>query len=98
MYRRILLCYDGSTEGRNALRQGADIALCMKAETHLLAICRSSLDGTIPEGITEALFQSDQDRAIAILREGVEWLKDHGLTAHGYLVYGDPAVQIPDAA
>ena len=26
MFHHILLCYDGSTEGRNALREGAEVA------------------------------------------------------------------------
>ena len=44
-YQRILLCYDGSREGRKALRCGADLALDLKAETHVLAVVnmRSSI-------------------------------------------------------
>ena len=41
MYRNILLCYDGTEEGRNALKEGAEVALSMNAHTHLLAILRS---------------------------------------------------------
>ncbi len=98
MYSKILLCYDGTVEGRNALRQGADVALCMKAETHLLAICRSMLETATPEGNTEALVQCDQDRADTILKEGVAWLEERGLSAHGYLVYGNPIKHIPETA
>ncbi len=98
MYRKILLCYDGTADGRNALRQGADVAICMGAETHLLAICRSGLDTAIPEGITPALFQCDHDLAEGILRDGVAWLKERGLTAHGHLVYGNPLDHIPEVA
>jgi hypothetical protein len=29
-YKKILLCYDGSREGRKALRCGADLALDLK--------------------------------------------------------------------
>lgn len=98
MYRKVLLCYDGTTEGRNALREGAEIALAMQAETYLLAICRSGIDGSVPEGITPALIQCDDDRAQAILREGVAWLEERGLKAHGLLVYGDPLDHIPSVA
>ena len=42
MYRNILLCYDGTVEGREALKEGAEVALAMNAHTHLLAILRSS--------------------------------------------------------
>lgn len=98
MFTKILLCYDGSVEGRNALRQGADVALCMHAETYLVAICKSGIDSSVPEGITPALIQHDDDRAQAILREGVAWLKERGLDAHGCLVYGDPLEHIPSIA
>src|SRR5947209_6568900 len=98
MYRRILLCYDASTEGRNALREGAEIAMCMHADAILLAICRSGIEGSIPEAVTPTLFQCDEDRARAILDEGVAWLAERGLTARGVLVYGDPLTSIPDVA
>ena len=98
MFRRILLCYDGTAEGRNALREGAEVALAMKADTHLLAICRSALTSSVPEGITAALVQCDEDRARGILREGVEWLRARGLEAHGKLVFGDPLEHIPATA
>ncbi len=98
MYTKILLCYDGSAEGRSALRQGADVATCMGAETHLLAICRSNLESTIPEGVTEALFRCDADVAQRILQEGVARLEERGLKAQGYLVYGDPLEHIPEVA
>jgi len=98
MYSRILLCYDGSAEGRNALRQGADVAIAMHAETHLLAICRSNLETVVPEGITETLFRCDDDMAEKVLREGVAWLTERGLSAQGHIVYGDPLDQIPAVA
>ena len=40
MYNKILLCYDATEEGRRALRQGADIAAAMNADTFLLARAR----------------------------------------------------------
>src|SRR5881398_1558341 len=98
MYQRILLCYDGSAEGRNALREGAEIAMCMHAEAILLAICRSAIEDSIPEAVTPALFQCDEDRVRAILDEGVAWLGERGLTARGVLVFGDPLTSIPDVA
>jgi nucleotide-binding universal stress UspA family protein len=98
MFARILLCYDGSEEGRNALKQGADVAISMHAETHLLAICRSSLKSAAPEAVTEALVNCDDEVATGILREGVAWLEARGLPAHGHLEYGDPLECIPKIA
>jgi nucleotide-binding universal stress UspA family protein len=98
MYRRILLCYDGTAEGRNALRDGADVAICMNTETHLLAIIRSTVGTTIPEGMSEATVTRENDEAVQILNEGVAWLKERGLDAHGYIAFGDPIEQIDATA
>jgi len=98
MYQNILLCYDGTAEGRRALRQGADVALCMKAHTYLLAICRNLLSTAVPEGVTPQLVNAEQSTASQLLTEGVQWLKDRGLAADGQLVYGNPMVHIPEVA
>lgn len=95
MYRNILLCYDGSEEGRNALKEGAELALSMNAHTHLLAILRNSgADVTAePLGVTH-LPDEHQQAAMRILREGVEWLQARNLDAQGQLVFGDPVGHI----
>lgn len=98
MYSQILLCYDGTTEGRRALRQGADVAMAMKSHAYLLAICRNMLQSTVPEGVTPELIACEQDTATTILTEGVQWLKEHDVPAEGSLVYGDPLVHIPEIA
>ena len=54
MFRKVLLAYDGTAEGRRALRYGADVAICMKSETYLLAICQSYVTQSIPEGVNES--------------------------------------------
>jgi nucleotide-binding universal stress UspA family protein len=89
MYRKVLLCYDGSREGRRALRQGADVVLCMKCEAYLLAICQSAMHTAIPEGVTPELARSEDERASSLLDEGVRWLGDRGLVAQGSLEYGN---------
>ena len=38
MYRKVLLAYDGSIEGRRALREGAKLAQLCRAEVFLLAV------------------------------------------------------------
>jgi nucleotide-binding universal stress UspA family protein len=90
MYHNILLCYDGSAEGRNALREGADVAIAMKAQTHLLAILRSMEGVRVPEAVNPGLFEGEERRAREILDEGVQWLKEHGLEASGHIVFGSP--------
>src|SRR3954468_13240723 len=97
MFQTILLCYDGSREGRNALRQGADVALCMQARAHLLGIIRRT-PLTPPEGMSEAFIRGEDEAAEAILREGIDWLRERGLHAEGRLVFGDPLREIPACA
>jgi nucleotide-binding universal stress UspA family protein len=89
MFRKVLLCYDGTAEGRRALRQGADVALTMKSEAYLLAICQSYVASSIPEGVTPELVRCEDDRAQALLDEGVSWLKERGVAASGSLEYGN---------
>jgi nucleotide-binding universal stress UspA family protein len=89
MYRKVLLCYDGSREGRRALRQGADVVVCMKSDAHLLAICRNLVSSSIPEAVTPALVKAEDARAQSLLDEGVQWLRERGVSAEGSLEYGN---------
>ncbi|MFC0133513.1 universal stress protein [Massilia eurypsychrophila] len=98
MYRNILLCYDGTEEGRNALTEGADVALAMKARTHLLAILRSTGADLAVESPGAALLFDDHHGAVRVLREGVDWLKSRRIDAEGQLVFGDPASHIATCA
>jgi nucleotide-binding universal stress UspA family protein len=97
MYRNILLCYDGTEQGRSALTEGAEVALAMNADTHLLAILRSTGADLTIEAHGLALLQ-DEQAAMRILREGVEWLKARNLSAQGQLVFGDPVSHIATCA
>jgi len=42
MYAKILLAYDGSVDGRLALREGAKVARLCQADVFLLAVVNSS--------------------------------------------------------
>jgi nucleotide-binding universal stress UspA family protein len=98
MYRRVLLCYDGSREGRRALRQGADVVLCMKSEAYVLAICQNLVAGAIPEGVTPQLCEQEERRAQGLLDEGIRWLEERGVKARGTLEYGNAVDRISEAA
>jgi len=98
MFNKILLCYDGTVEGRRALRQGADVAMAMKSHAYLLAICNNMLSTAVPEGITPELVRCEEETAQALLSEGVAWLREHGVPAEGQLVFGNPMVHIPEVA
>jgi nucleotide-binding universal stress UspA family protein len=98
VFRKVLLAYDGTVEGRRALALGADVAFCMKSETFLLAICQSYLSSAIPEGVTPELARCEDERAQAILDEGVVRLKEHGVAAEGSLEYGNAVDRIAETA
>jgi nucleotide-binding universal stress UspA family protein len=97
MYRNILLCYDGTEQGRSALIEGAELALAMNAHTHLLAILRSKGADLAAETHSSGHLP-DEQAAMRILREGVEWLKARNLSAQGQLVFGDPVSHIATCA
>lgn len=95
MYQRLLLSYDGSREGRAALREGAEMAIACHAETHLLAVMQplsglALADGLLPQD----LFQIEEREAREILDEGVSWLRERGLQATGHLAAGQAADRI----
>jgi nucleotide-binding universal stress UspA family protein len=96
-FRRILLCYDGTREGRRALLQGAELAEDIGAETHLLAIA-SAVGGGLVEQPSAIAVQAEEDTVKEVLREGVERLKARGLRATGHLVFGSAVDCIPTAA
>jgi len=89
MYHRVLLCYDGTREGRKALRQGADVVISMGSEAYLLAICKNLVTSAIPEGVNPMLCEDEDSRANALLEEGVQWLRERGVRAEGKLEYGN---------
>ena len=98
MFRKVLLCYDGTVEGRRALRQGADVVLCMKSEAYLLAISTNAVTTAVPEGVNALLCEDEDRRAQSLLDEGVQWLRDRGVTARGSLEFGNAVDRISETA
>jgi nucleotide-binding universal stress UspA family protein len=98
MFRKVLLCYDGTRAGRKALRQGADVVIRMGAEAYLLAICQNLVATAIPEGVTPELARCEDDRANGLLDEGVQWLKDRGVAARGSVEHGNAVDCIVEVA
>src|SRR5205809_7947135 len=57
-YRKILLAYNGSHEGKRALLECGDLAGFLNAETHLLAVASMPpslflTEGFVPKGLLE---------------------------------------------
>src|SRR5216683_8270439 len=96
MFKRVLLCYDGSEAGRRALKRGAELAILVGAQVYVLSI--------IPTGMADAAVAASAaghaclvDEAGGyrkLLDESIEWLKARGVSAEGYLASGNTIEQI----
>ena len=94
MYRRIVLAYDGSREGRSALREGALLARKLGAQVFLLSVVAENAgmrigDAAYPDGVGQSR-QTYKD----LFDEGIGWLRDKGMNPEGRIVEGEPAPTI----
>jgi nucleotide-binding universal stress UspA family protein len=98
MYKKVLLAYDGSIEGRRALREGAKLAQFCGAEVFLLAVVETASSVSPLEG--GVMISMDDQYAIyeAILAEGVERLKAMGFSPTARLGMGDAGHVITEVA
>ena len=97
MYKKVLLAYDGSVEGRRALREGAKLAQLCQAEVFLLAVVEVSSIMTPEAGLTIPIELQTEDYK-AILTEGTERLKAVGFTPTSRLEVGDAGQKIAEVA
>ena len=94
-YRKILLAYNGTHEGKRALLECADLAGFLGAETHLLAVASMPPSLFLTEGfVPEELLEEEKKRTQAILDEGIRTLRDRGFNASGQLAVGEPVEEI----
>ena len=97
MYKKVLLAYDGSVEGRRALREGAKLAQLCQAEVFLLAVVEVSSIMTPEAGLTIPIELQTEDYK-AILNEGCDRLKALGFTPNARLEVGDAGQKIAEVA
>jgi len=94
-YRKILLAYNGSQEGKRALFEAADLAAFLQAETHLLAVASMPPSLFLTEGfVPEELLEEEKKRTQTVLDEGIRALRERGFTAAGHLAVGEPVEEI----
>jgi len=94
MYKRILLAYDGSVEGRTALREGALLAKQCGAQVFLLSVLTNTGTLLMSDAVLAgAIVQMEEDFQ-EILNEGVARLKGLGFDPVAKLVRGQPAEEI----
>ena len=94
-YRKILLAYNGSQEGKRALFEAADLAAYLQAETHLLAVASMPPSLFLTEGfVPEELLEEEKKRTQTVLDEGIRTLRERGFVATGHLAVGEPVEEI----
>jgi nucleotide-binding universal stress UspA family protein len=99
MYRKVLLAYDGSAEGRLALREGARIAQICGSEVFLFAVVNITAGAVIAEGAVSGAASYQREAYEEVLEEGVRRLKGMGFaSATARLGVGDPGQQISAVA
>ena len=94
MYQRILLAYDGSIEGRTALREGALLARRYAAQVFVLSVIREAAGTKLGEGVGGGGIAQQREEYERVLQEGMARLTALGFQAAGKLVIGEPAREI----
>ena len=104
MYKKVLLAYDGSIEGRRALREGAKLAQLCCADVFLLAVVELSPIMADDTGLTIPIEEQTANYEVAegveqtVLAEGVERLKALGFSPTSRLETGDAGQKIAEVA
>jgi nucleotide-binding universal stress UspA family protein len=98
MYRTILLAYDGSPEGRLALREGARLAQVCGARVVLMAVVEPTLEMIAGDGSAVYIPPDRTEDFQKILDEGMARLNRMGLVPEARLETGEPADRIFRAA
>ena len=96
MFKRVLLCYDGSEVGRRALKRGAELAILVGAQVYVLSIIPSEVAGAaiVAGAAGHACLVDEAGGYRQLLDESIEWLKARGVSAEGYLASGNTIEQI----
>jgi nucleotide-binding universal stress UspA family protein len=96
MFKRVLLCYDGSEVGRRALKRGAELAILLGARVSVLSIVPAGVAGAaVAAGAAgHACLVDEEGGYRKLLDESIAWLKVRGVSADGYLANGNTTDQI----
>jgi nucleotide-binding universal stress UspA family protein len=96
MFKRVLLCYDGSEASRRALKRGAELAILVGAQVYVLSIIPTGVAGAavVASAAGHACLVDEAGTYRKLLDESIEWLKARGVQAEGYLASGNIIEQI----
>jgi nucleotide-binding universal stress UspA family protein len=98
MYRRIVLAFDSTVEGRAALREGALLAKQCGADVFLLSVLADNTSLSLAEGAQAGAAEIHMDTYRSVLQDGLKKLEQLGFKPVGRLVRGEPALQIGNYA
>ena len=94
MYTRILLAFDGTVEGRAALREGALLARRCGASIFLLSVIADNAGIHLAQGLNPNALLLNENVYQSVLAEGVSRLRNLGFEPTSKLVRGEPAREI----
>jgi nucleotide-binding universal stress UspA family protein len=94
MYHRVLLAYDGTREGRTALREGALVAKRFACRIFLLCVVAETPGIRIGEAAYAGGLIQTQDSYQALFDEAMTRLSELGFRPEGRMVTGEPAAEI----
>lgn len=96
MFKRVLLCYDGTEAGRRALRRGAELAILLGAHVSVLSIVTDGVGNAavLAGAAGQACIVDEPAQYRKLLSESIEWLRARGVSADGHLASGDYLDQI----
>jgi nucleotide-binding universal stress UspA family protein len=96
MFKRVLLCYDGTEAGRRALRRGAELAILLGAHVSVLSIVTDGVaNAAVLAGAAgQACIVDEPAQYRKLLTESIDWLRARGVKAEGHLTGGDYIDQI----
>jgi nucleotide-binding universal stress UspA family protein len=100
VYKKILLAYDGSEAGQQALLESQEIGQWSRAQMRLIAVMPSPSAGLAVEAWAYAPVAEADDRARfqSTLDAGVQRLREAGLDVSGELAMGPAVDEIVRAA
>ncbi len=90
MYQRIVLAYDGTVEGRAALREGALLAKACGAKAFLLSVAPQTAGLLLGDGALPGAIALENQAYRDVLNEGLARLKALGTSPESALVSGEP--------
>ena len=95
MFKRILMAYNGSRDGKSALIACGELAAFTQAQTHLLAVAGMPSGMVMSEGYPpEQMFDDEKKHAQQVLEEGLGQLRERGFSVTGHLAIGEPVAEI----